>query len=197
MRMSELSTTADLPVATVKYYLREGLLPPGRPLAPTRADYDDRHVARLRLIRALVEVAGLPLATVRGVLAALDADSLPAAIGAAHEALSPAATETEPRQAIELLTGLGWKFQPGSGSLHQLEAAIAGLVAADLESSPAHLSRYADAALTLARDEIAAIPGPAEDAVRYVVLGTVLYEPVLLALRRLAEQHAYAEQASP
>lgn len=37
--------------------------------------------------------------------------------------------------------------------------------------------------------EIDAIPTTsAEDAVRYVVLGTVLVEPLLLALRRVAEE---------
>ena len=70
MRIAELSRRAGVPVPTVKYYLREGLLPPGRATAPTQAQYDETHEQRLRLVRALVEVAGLSLAAVRRVLAA-------------------------------------------------------------------------------------------------------------------------------
>ena len=33
--------------------------------------------------------------------------------------------------------------------------------------------------------------GPVSDVVEYIVVGTVLYEPLLLALRRLAQQHLF------
>src|SRR4051794_38438941 len=72
MRISALSAATAVPVATIKYYLREGLLPPGAVTSPTQATYDADHVARLRLVRALVEVAGLSLAQVQDVLARLD-----------------------------------------------------------------------------------------------------------------------------
>ena len=36
MLVSELAERAEVPVATVKYYLREGLLPPGRADEPPR-----------------------------------------------------------------------------------------------------------------------------------------------------------------
>jgi DNA-binding transcriptional MerR regulator len=202
MRISELSADTGVPVATIKYYLREGLLPAGLAVAATRAEYDDRHVARLRLVRALVEVGGLPLAGVRGVLDALDERSLPAAIGAAHEAISPSTAPggTAPDAAADRATGLlgalGWAWSPTSPVLHRLDDALAALEAAGLDTDPRTLAGYADAALTLARGEIAAIPAAdadAEEAVRYVVLGTVLYEPLLLTLRRLAQAHAYAE----
>ena len=38
MQISELSSRAGIPLATVKYYLREGLVPPGRRITATRAD---------------------------------------------------------------------------------------------------------------------------------------------------------------
>jgi DNA-binding transcriptional MerR regulator len=197
MRISELSTRSDVPVATIKYYLREGLLPAGRATAATQAEYHDAHVARLRLVRALTEVGGLPLAAVRGVLDALDERSLPVAVGAAHEAISQPARGTAPgrtpERATALLTALGWAFWPTSAVLHRLDDALAALDAAGLDTDPQTLAGYADAALALARREIAAIPAGAEEAVRYVVLGTVLYEPVLLALRRLAQAAAFAE----
>ena len=92
MKISELARTAGLPVATVKYYLRDGLLPPGRSTSATQADYDETHVRRLRLVRALAEIGGLTLADVREVLATLDAPGF-GAIARAHSSLPPVAPE--------------------------------------------------------------------------------------------------------
>jgi hypothetical protein len=46
-------------VPTIKYYVREGLLPPGQLASPNQTQYDNSHLRRLRLIRALTEVGGL------------------------------------------------------------------------------------------------------------------------------------------
>ena len=42
MRISELSAQTGVPVPTIKYYLREGLLPEGERSAPTQAAYGER-----------------------------------------------------------------------------------------------------------------------------------------------------------
>jgi DNA-binding transcriptional MerR regulator len=55
MLVSELAERADVPLATVKYYLREGLLAPGETTGPRRAEYDDAHLRRLRVLRLLRE----------------------------------------------------------------------------------------------------------------------------------------------
>ena len=74
-----------------------------------------------------------------------------------------------------------------------LAGSLAAVRDAGLELPPQALTRYADQMLDLATDEVAAIPwGSIEEAVRFVVLGTVLLEPVLLALRRMAQQEASA-----
>ena len=55
MRISALATAADLPLATVKYYLREGLLHPGAATSATQASYDDTmhlHPLRAAQLRA-------------------------------------------------------------------------------------------------------------------------------------------------
>ena len=66
-----------------------GTARPGHPTSATRATYDDTHVRRLRLVRALVDVGGLSLAAVRDVLAALDDPnrSQRDLLGAAHKPL--------------------------------------------------------------------------------------------------------------
>ena len=196
MKMSELSRASGVPVPTIKYYLRERLLPAGRATAATQAQYDDEHVARLRLIRALVDVGRLPLAAVRQVLTVVDAgrDALPAAVGTAHQALPPhvPAEAPSPHRAQEMMRHLGWQVDVSSPALYQLEAALAALEAVGMSPDPARLAAYAHAALDVAEVDVADVPRqtPA-DAVQYVVVGTVLYEPVLLALRRLAQQHVF------
>src|SRR5947209_19390152 len=98
MRMSELARASGVPVPTIKFYLRERLLPPGRATAATQAQYDHEHLARLRLIRALVDVGRLPLASVRYVLQIVDAgdQATPAAVATAHDALPPGVDRTGP-----------------------------------------------------------------------------------------------------
>lgn len=73
MRISALSARTEVSVGTIKYYLREGLLAPGRQTSRTTAEYDEVHVERIRLVRALTDAGGLGLATVRRIIEVLDA----------------------------------------------------------------------------------------------------------------------------
>jgi DNA-binding transcriptional MerR regulator len=196
MRISELSRSSGVPVATIKYYLRERLVPAGRPTGATQAQYGPEHLERLRLIKALTEVGRLPLAAVRSVLEIVDAgaEATAAAVGTAHDALPPAVPESAgpPARALDVVTALGWAVNPHSSSLRQLDVALAALDDVGLAPSDEHLAAYAAAALEVARIDVADVPADSpQEAVRYVVVGTVLYEPVLLALRRLAQQHLY------
>ena len=72
MRIAELSQLTGVSIPTLKYYLREGLLPSGQATAVNQAEYNDSHVRRVRLVRSLVEIARLSLADVRSVLDAVD-----------------------------------------------------------------------------------------------------------------------------
>jgi len=62
LRISQLSAQTSVPVATVKFYLREKLLHDGVRTSATQAQYDESHVARIRLIRALMGPGGLSVA---------------------------------------------------------------------------------------------------------------------------------------
>src|SRR5688572_23827489 len=77
MRLAELSDRSGLSTATIKYYLRLGLLSPGVSESSTWATYDESHVRRLALVRALTDVGGLSLDGVRQVLAAVDDEATP------------------------------------------------------------------------------------------------------------------------
>ena len=197
MRISELSKLTGVPVATVKYYLRERLVPPGRPTGATRAEYDETHVRRLRLARALVQVGGLSVAAVRDVLTALDTagGSLHRVLGAAHSALPPQIdVEHEPVRARSLTSGWGWRVHPDAPALAQLEHALRALEDVGARADDARLAAYADAAHRVAEVDVAAVPTTSpEEAAMVVVIGTVLWEPVLLALRRLAQEAVSAD----
>lgn len=72
MRIGELSRASGVPVPTIKFYLREGLLPAGELTSPNQARYGEAHLRRLHLIRALTDVGGLPLASVGKVVEAVE-----------------------------------------------------------------------------------------------------------------------------
>jgi len=194
MKISELSERSGVPVATVKFYIREGMLPRGAAISATRAEYGDEHLARLRVIAALTDVRGLPLARVRDILALINAPT-----GDPLEILGRAVGALPPYVAVErddhplaraAIAELGLTYDPDFTAVAQLDEALRALDAAGLDSSPAVLRRYGDAMRQVAADELTPMTAmPLDQAVTYAVLGTALYEPVMLALRRLAHHH--------
>src|SRR5690349_8570967 len=105
MRISELSRAAAVPVPTIKFYLREGLLPAGRATGRNQAQYGPAHVRRLRLIRALTTAGRLDLAAVREILGVLEDDTLPAPslYGQVDRVLLGPATEPVEESTVDAL----------------------------------------------------------------------------------------------
>jgi len=64
LTVSGLAERSGLPASTIRYYLREGLLPPGRRLSRTRTIYDGRHLDALERIKAQRQ-AGLSISELR------------------------------------------------------------------------------------------------------------------------------------
>ncbi|MCR2814067.1 MerR family transcriptional regulator [Microbacterium sp. zg.Y1090] len=200
MRISELARAARVPLATVKFYLREGVLPPGHATSATQATYDETHLQRLRLIRSLLEVGGLPLAKVRAVLDVVDTPGPDpyAAVGHAMAALPPyVAAPTPSSRATSLLDAIGLAYDPDAAAVAQLDAALAGLEAADRPLSTETARRYAAQIRVIAEREVGSVEGDGTrdlaTVVQDIVLGTVLMEPVILALRRLMHASLYRE----
>lgn len=197
MKMSELSVATGVPVATVKYYLRERLLPAGTPVSATSSSYDGTHVDRLKLIRALVEGAGLSIAQVRQVAQTLDnpPDTWHDMLGTAHAVLcGPADEGLEMDSADALLVRLGWAVGDRSPARADLARALAALNAGGLDVSARDLDGYAAAAQTAAAIDVASLPTDTpEAALRHAIIGTALADPVLVALRRLAQEHLSAQ----
>lgn len=200
MWMAELSARSGFSVATIKYYLREGLLHPGESTGATRTRYDDSHVRRLRLIRALTEVAGLRLETVRQVLAGIDdAESWHEAVGSAHTRLGvPAGADAAPSEAAlarvdALLARQGWQLSPGHPQATMLARALDTLDGLGHPASDNLLDLYAAAMRPVAAYEVTSVresAGPdVERSVEAAVIGTLLQEPLLLGIRRIAQEN--------
>jgi DNA-binding transcriptional MerR regulator len=202
MRISELASRSGVPVATIKYYLREQLLPRGSLTSATQAAYDDSHLERLRLIRALIGSAGLSVAQTRSVLESVDSppDSVHDLLGIAAEAVSRPVAPTQTHERVhELMARWGWRIDTKDCTAHgSLAEALNALDSAGFELTDAALEDYREHMEQIAEQEVANVPTDSpEAAVRYVALGTVLIEPVLLALRRMAQQEASARRFDP
>ncbi|MFP3915561.1 MAG: MerR family transcriptional regulator [Actinomycetota bacterium] len=205
MRISELSERTGVSIPTIKFYIREGLLPRGEPTGSNRATYSSHHAGRLALIRTLREVAHLPVATIGEVLSALDEPA--AAARGEHVALALGSLARQDRtptasaasMVASLADRMGWVVDPASGSYRDLAAALTALEehwgdAFTLDG----LERYARIAQELAEMEIPAHWQPADaDSLTYAVLGTILYEPVILALRRMAHADRHRRLTRP
>ncbi|GFH35531.1 MerR family transcriptional regulator [Streptomyces pacificus] len=203
MRLAELSERSGVPIPTIKYYLRERLLPPGRRINARQSEYDEGHLRRLRLVRALIQVGRMPVATAREVLAAVaDGDLGPhSRLGAAVWAIpdgpesgedDPAA-ETARRAADDLLEQLGWTFGREAGArspaYRMMVSGIATMVRLGYPCDVGQLLPYGRSAAELAVTDLDLVERyePGEGQVEAAVALTVLYEPVLLGLRRLAQ----------
>ncbi|MFJ4842640.1 MerR family transcriptional regulator [Streptomyces sp. NPDC088746] len=194
---------------TIKYYVREGLLPAGVLTSPNQARYDDGHERRLRLIRALLDVGGLSLSAIAEVLEAVDDPGQPVhkVLGTAARRITPEEPEepegseeegpesAEAREEVAaLLARRGWFVRADSPAGRSLAGVLAALHRAGHGGFVELLDVYADAAEPVAHADLDYVRRRVarEDLVESVVVGTVLGEAMFGALRRLAHVDASA-----
>jgi DNA-binding transcriptional MerR regulator len=199
MRIAELSRRSGVPIPTIKYYVREGLVRPGERTSRNQARYGEGHVRRLRLIRALVEVGGLSIAATRDVLASIDTpgSTLHQRLGKAQYAVTPTLhTEVDDEswatatgEVEELVRRRGWKVSPTSPAWTLLTQVLATLHVLEQEDLAGLLDKYADAAEELAEVEVRCVleRPDVESALEGVVIGTTLGDAILAGVRRLAQ----------
>jgi len=209
MRISDLSRMSGVPIPTVKYYLREGLVPAGELTSPNQARYGEEHLQRLRLVRVLIEVGGLSIAAVKDALAAVADESIaiPKLLQGVQYAMVSAQPREDPtwQQARDdvdaYLDGLGWQIAPDAPARNRLAEVLHGL--RTLSGEPVLtdcFEPYAKVAQELAAAEIASLPGPdapRSEIVVQVTVGIAVFESALTALRLLAEEDATARRYSP
>jgi DNA-binding transcriptional MerR regulator len=205
MKVSELSQRSGIPVATLKYYLREGLLPPGERTASNQASYGESHLRRLRLIRILQDVGGLRLDAIHEVTRLLDEPGVETmtALGAALDAQGKRPPEREAIEASDawiaaarevdaFLEQVGWPTRSESTARKRLIEALLALRESTPDLPVTAFFPYVRAAGEIAQGEVAHVMGALEagpaEAVEAVVMGTVLWEPVFTSLRRIAHE---------
>ena len=182
---------------TIKYYLREGLLPAGVLTSPNQAHYDEEHLRRLRLVRALVDVGGLSIAAVRDVLAAIDTrgDSLHDKLGAVQEAISqPSAVELDPRAIEDVQAFFARQGETDcadvteSNVTHMLAAALSVARSVGHDHFRDLLDPYLEGLKIIAQADVDYIARQRsrDDIIEAMVVGTLIGDTVLKAVRRLA-----------
>lgn len=200
MRISDLSRQTGVPVGTIKFYLRERLLPPGRPTGRNQAEYGEQHLRRLRLIRAFTNIGQLDLSSVRDLLAAIEDDTLP--LPGLYEVVNrslfpeePPSGEvdgvTEARAEVDaFVKRRGWLVETGTPGRNRLIHVLATLERLGCECGIDFFNPYADAAERLAVRELDLLPADGVGANRAAaVVRTVLLEVALASLRRMAQEH--------
>ena len=201
MRISELAEATGVPVATIKYYQREGLLPPAAKPAARLADYDERHVRRLHLVRLLREVGDIPIdglkrlvgATVRPTVSVHDlfADAADALAGDA----APAGPMRPATRALtdQLIAAAGWtNVRPDSPDRESLAATLELIASYDTHPrEAAEIEPYLRFADEIARYELGHLDDSKDRVglLEEMVIGRVVFGQVLANLRRLAEEH--------
>lgn len=215
MRIAGLSAATGVSVATLKYYLREGLLHAGVATAVNQADYDDTHVRRVRLIRALVELGHLSIADAARVLDAVDDERVPihTAFGVAQDAMVPRRERDDPLHAAamvevdRLVERHGLRVRPDAEVRAVLADALVAMSRFEMFGATpdgqvldsALLDDTVAAALADAEASIEYVPGDAERSAQMtvVVVGTVVFEVAADAIRRMALEHASAVRFDP
>lgn len=204
MKISKLSRLSGVSVPTIKFYLREQLLPHGTLIARNQAEYDETHLSRLRLIRLLTGIGMMRLASVREVLAAIDSNCVSPhrlaqvvnrALVPEHpmQSASTTAYENASRQVSRLLDGIGWAVRPDAAERESLVRVMTALESLGVAVETATFEPYVDAAERLAVLELSGPGGPGGPGVTggptAVVARIVLFEVVFAVLRRIAYTH--------
>lgn len=208
MQFRELSEASGVTAASIKFYLREGLLPSGRRLNPTRAEYGPAHLERLNLIQALRRIVGLNLVQIGSIVSAIDSglDTLEL-LGLVQRTVLglevPGRNENGGGPADAVLSLRGWPDLPSAArtALDEQLNLMAGL---GLEVPPEVLAAYsaaADQAAAVDIGYVAAADSP-DALVRTAAVGMHLYSGLLLRMLALAQashsmRHYGSEPASP
>ncbi len=201
MRMARLSAETGVAAPTIRYYIREGLVPPGTLTSPNQAVYDDTHVRALRLTRALIDIGGLSIDGARKVLAHLaeKADDTYSVLGSTQYALTAHRDLPESEEAAtatarvdQLIQSRGWSVRPDNPARTTLADTLLALNALGATETLELLDTYAVAAENLAEHEVEQLlDAPSiESAVVGVIACDVLGDRLLSALRRLAQENA-------
>lgn len=200
MKISELAASSGESIPTLKFYIRKGLVPPGRAIGTNRAEYGEQHLSRLELIRILKDELGMSLDRIGEVISAeseggqaLLRSGLDAARESRHGKKMPATDPNFARAKSKMLAlkeRLGWVSVENDSMFSDAAEALATILRVLPADDPEqYLEDYARLMKQVADSEIPDDFDPVGkpwEAFKYAILGTYLYEPLILSLRRMA-----------
>lgn len=195
MQLHELSQRSGVTPASIKYYLREGLLPPGEAVHATRAEYSASHLERLELIQALRRIVGLNIGQIRGLVKMAD-DGVPRLdlLAAVQRVVLDLGNYTtaiggEAAEATAAVVRLrGWPDSP-SDARNALTAHLELMAGLKIPVSATVLEAYSKAMDDVAGLDIAATTAP-ESTDRLILTAAVgmhMHSQLLLKLLALAQ----------
>lgn len=195
MQLNELSQRSGVTPASIKYYLREGLLPPGEAVHATRAEYAARHLERLELIQALRQIVGLNIVQIRGLVKMAD-DGVPRLdlLAAVQRVVlnlenSTTAFSGETAEATDAVVRLrGWPDSP-SDARNALAAHLALMAGLKIPVSATVMETYSKAMDDVAGLDIAATTAPesTDGLILTAAVGMHMHSQLLLKLLALAQ----------
>ncbi|NYE20068.1 hypothetical protein BJ991_002096 [Microbacterium immunditiarum] len=170
-------------------------MPEGERLGANRTDYDEAHVQRARLVRALLTTGGLTISAARDVLGVLDSHhDLVYAFAAVQHALDagrPPGSAASRDRVDEVVLAKGWHTSGGNPGLDTAARALDAFDAISAHVGDDYLAAYADAAERIAQADLALLAGldRPDHVVEAMVVGTVMGDSLIAGLRRLAQEH--------
>ena len=196
MKVSELSMATGTSIPTLKFYLREGLLPPGTSVSRTRAEYGEDHVERVRLLQTLSQLPGFSYPLLKEIFGLVTDENLP--LGerverALHHLPPGGGTSQDLDHLREVGATLGFEVRAGSAAVAQLANALGAAETVGMTCTTDQLRGYWEHMRAIAAFEVAGMHHRPDDtaAAQYAVVGTAIYEPVILALRRMAHEQLF------
>lgn len=149
MRMRELERRTGIGRETIRYYIREGLLPEPHRASRNSASYSDEHVTRLKAIKRLQDERFLPLAVIKTLLDAEDGDRwiAPAAFPQLDSMLRARLDHDAARVGVDTILA-----QLGQSRDDIAKLAAAGMIAVDADDT----ITARDAAILRVLDELRA-----------------------------------------
>ncbi len=194
MRIGQLSAESGVSIPSIKYYMREGLLPAGQATSANQADYSGEHLARLRLIRGLVELTGVGIEQIRQLLVFMergqvDSESLSYSQSLANRRQNDTAPSPSAMRRVKAALNFNDDLNGdlAARAIEMVARTIDVTEAAGTSVSDDWLRVYARQARALASEDIDEVARRAEDPgaqVSLALLGTLLGDVVIEEFRR-------------
>lgn len=195
MTLSQLAKTSKYTAATIKYFLREGLLMNGQKITERLADYDESHVRRLKLIFALHKKLDMPYSKIKEITTLLDNNQSPElvyrAIGLVQRHLAPSQKTNVGVAELKNVLDQHGVFAANPTYLERLAGTIEEAAEEGIEFSSREISQLIPPLKEIVKVEMSSdIPNleNADDVIRFSAMGMYYTSSVSQQIVRIIEQ---------